>query len=450
MPRVPGPDARRIANPLSGLSQWKILDNLRRSLVPAALLLLLLGSWILLPDLGAIGPLLVLAIITLPGPAVDRRRTLPQAAGSARCRCTCAGLAGASARQLGQALLTFVFLPYDAFISLDAVVRTLVRLLFTRKRLLEWQTAGEAERAARSGLAGFYATMWIAPVVALACGCFLACDAARAIAAGGAHPGSLAGRPVDCLAHQPAHRAFVGPGLKPKQLAFLRRTARKTWRFFETFVTAQENWLPPDNFQEEPVPVVASRTSPTNMGLALLANLAACDFGYLPVGQLLRRTQDALATMQRLERHRGHFYNWYDTRTLEPLLPLYVSSVDSGNLAGHLLTLGPGLVELPVPTHSRAASLRRAARYCWHSPGTDRRESGAGAARGGAGAATANAQRGICLAADGLADQAARIRRRARSRSRGGIEMVEPGPGAKLPGTSGGSPVPGALAGVGA
>ena len=134
--------------------------------------------------------------------------------------------------------------------------------------------------------------------------------------------------------------------LKPKQLAFLRRTARKTWRFFETFVTAQEHWLPPDNFQEEPVPVVASRTSPTNMGLALLANLAACDFGYLSVGQLLRRTHDALCTMQRLERHRGHFFNWYDTRTLKPLAPLYVSSVDSGNLAGHLLTLSPGLAEL--------------------------------------------------------------------------------------------------------
>jgi hypothetical protein len=135
------------------------------------------------------------------------------------------------------------------------------------------------------------------------------------------------------------------PELKPKQLAFLRRTARKTWRYFETFVTAQEHWLPPDNFQEEPVAVVASRTSPTNMGLALLANLAACDFGYLSVGQLLRRTQDALGAMQRLERHRGHFFNWYDTRTLKPLLPLYVSSVDSGNLAGHLLTLAPGLAE---------------------------------------------------------------------------------------------------------
>ena len=122
-------------------------------------------------------------------------------------------------------------------------------------------------------------------------------------------------------------------------MTFLRNTARKTWHYFETFVTAGENWLPPDNYQEVPVPTIATRTSPTNMGLALLANLAALDFGYLPADGLIRRTRDTLATMQGLERYRGHFYNWYDTRTLEPLLPLYISSVDSGNLAGHLLTL---------------------------------------------------------------------------------------------------------------
>ncbi|OGV63179.1 MAG: hypothetical protein A2283_09200, partial [Lentisphaerae bacterium RIFOXYA12_FULL_48_11] len=135
------------------------------------------------------------------------------------------------------------------------------------------------------------------------------------------------------------------PDLTANQLAFLRHTARKTWHFFETFVTAQENWLPPDNFQEIPSPTIASRTSPTNMGLTLLANLAARDFGYLSLDGLIQRTQDTFATMQRLERHRGHFYNWYETRTLRPIFPLYVSSVDSGNLAGHLLTLGAGLRE---------------------------------------------------------------------------------------------------------
>ena len=138
----------------------------------------------------------------------------------------------------------------------------------------------------------------------------------------------------------------MAPNLTTEQLTFLRHTARKTWHFFETFVTASENWLPPDNFQEEPAPVIASRTSPTNMGLALLANLAARDFGYISADGLIQRTQDTLATMQKLERYRGHFYNWYETRTLQPLLPFYVSSVDSGNLAGHLLTLSSGLREL--------------------------------------------------------------------------------------------------------
>ena len=127
---------------------------------------------------------------------------------------------------------------------------------------------------------------------------------------------------------------------------FLRKLARKTWRYFETFVTDKDHWLPPDNFQEHPVAVIAHRTSPTNMGLALLANLAAYDFGYLPSGALIERTATALQTMIALDRWQGHFYNWYDTLTLKPLAPGYISSVDSGNLCGHLLTLRPGLIAL--------------------------------------------------------------------------------------------------------
>jgi len=345
LPRVPGPDVRRIVNPLSALSQWKILDNLRRSLVPAALLLLLIDNWIFLKGSGMAGARVVFGIILLPAALsalVDLFRKPPEISMRLHMR----GLVGSSSRQLGQALLTFVFLPYDARISLDAIVRTLLRLLITRKRLLEWRTASDAERLVRGGPLAFYATMWSAPAVAVACGLSLAL----------VHPSALpTAAPILALwlacpwiawrISQPIGPSVL-PELRPKQLAFLRQTARKTWRFFETFVTEEEHWLPPDNFQEEPVRVVASRTSPTNMGLAMLSNLAACDFGYLSVGQLLGRTQAALDTMQRLERHHGHFFNWYDTRTLKPLLPLYVSTVDSGNLAGHLLTLGPGLVEL--------------------------------------------------------------------------------------------------------
>jgi len=359
LPRVPGPDARRIANPLSGLSQWKIFDNLRRSLVPAALMLLLLGNWMLLPELGGTGPLLVLATISLPGvlsSAVEVFRKPEELPLSLHLR----GMAGLCGRQLGQALLTFVFLPYDAFISLDAIGRTLLRLFFTHKRLLEWQTSGDSERGADADLFAFYATMWIAPFVALASGCFLVAMQPSQLPLAAPIFGLWLLAPwIAWRISQPIEP--LAPVLKEEQLAFLRKAARRTWRYFETFVTSQENWLPPDNFQEDPGPVIASRTSPTNMGLALLANLAACDFGYLPVGQLMRRTQNAFATMQRLERHRGHFYNWYETRTLQPLLPLYVSSVDSGNLAGHLLTLGSGLSEFAgrnILAHPLFAGLR--------------------------------------------------------------------------------------------
>ncbi len=132
--------------------------------------------------------------------------------------------------------------------------------------------------------------------------------------------------------------------LTADQTLFLRKLSRKTWAFFETFVGPEDHWLPPDNYQEHPVAVVAHRTSPTNMGLALLANLSAYDFGYISAGKLIERTAKAFHTMEGLERHQGHFYNWYDTQSLKPLPPLYISSVDSGNLAGHLLTLRPGLL----------------------------------------------------------------------------------------------------------
>ena len=344
LPRVPGPDARRIANPLSGVSLWKIFDNLRRSLVPLALLALLLGSWLLFPELGGFGTLIVLSIITLPGllaALVELLRKPDELPRQMHLR----KLADSGGRQLGQMFLTLVFLPYDAFISADAVGRTMMRLLVTRKRLLEWQTSSDSERMRSEDLGGFYATMWSAPVVAVLGALLLAIIQPAQLLL--ALPILVLWFAAPWIAWQISQPIQVStPGLTAEQLTFLRHTARKTWHFFETFVTAQENWLAPDNFQEEPTPVIASRTSPTNMGLALLANLAARDFGYLSVGRLIQRTQDAFATMQKLERHRGHFYNWYETRTLQPLLPFYISSVDSGNLAGHLLTLSSGLREL--------------------------------------------------------------------------------------------------------
>ncbi len=131
-----------------------------------------------------------------------------------------------------------------------------------------------------------------------------------------------------------------------EQIFQLRKLARRTWNFFETFVNADHHWLPPDNFQEYPQPVIATRTSTTNLGLAVLSALAAHDFGYISLPGLTESLDRTLETMEKLERYRGHFYNWYETRTLKPMMPLYISTVDNGNLAGLLLTLHSGLLEL--------------------------------------------------------------------------------------------------------
>jgi hypothetical protein len=238
-----------------------------------------------------------------------------------------------------------VCLPYEAFFSLDAIVRTAVRMLVTRRRLLEWSPSGDPDRN-RTDLAASCRTMWIAPFIALVAVICLTLwrPAALAVAL-----------PVLCLWFaSPAVAWWISRPLARRrarltndQIIFLRKLSRKTWAFFETFVGPEDHWLPPDNYQEHPVAGVAHSTSPTNMGVALLANLSAYDFGYISAGQLIKRTSNALRTMETLERHRGHFYNWYDTQSLKPLQPMYISTVDSGNLAAHLLTLRPGLLALP-------------------------------------------------------------------------------------------------------
>jgi len=344
--RVMRGDGQRERNPLSWLSQWKIFDNLRRSLVPAALLALLLVSWFSLPEIVGLVFLHVFALVALPAllpVLVDSGRKSPEVPWSMHLR----GTVTAAVRQLVQVFLTLTFLAHEAGFSLDAITRTGVRMLVTRRRRLEWQTSSDSEQVARSDLTGSMVMMWRVPVFALLVGAAILLVQPGSIFVAAPVLGLWVVAPwIGWWISRPIEPPDAG--LTEEQVLFLRRTARKTWHYFDTFVTAQENWLPPDNFQEVPVPVIASRTSPTNLGLALLSNLGARDLGYLTTGQMLRRTQAAFGTMQRMERYRGHFYNWYETRTLRPLPPLYVSSVDSGNLAGHLLVLSAGLRELAV------------------------------------------------------------------------------------------------------
>jgi cyclic beta-1,2-glucan synthetase len=327
-PWVPAEDGERHANPLSCLSHWKIFDNLRRSLAPAALVALPFAGW----------SFALLAVVLIP-PALGSLLELLRKPLDAPLGRHLAAALRSCATHAAQAVLTLAFLPYEALFSLDAIARTAARMLVTRSRLLEWTASSE-----RSGEDSWRA-MWIGPAAALAAALWLAASGPAALAAAAPVLALwLASPALAWWLSRPLVRREAQ--LTSRQIRFLRTISRKTWAFFETFVGAEDHWLPPDNFQEHPVGVVAHRTSPTNMGLSLLANLSAYDFGYLTAGELIERTANALGTMQSLERYRGHFYNWYDTRSLKPLPPLYVSSVDSGNLACHLLTLRQGLLAL--------------------------------------------------------------------------------------------------------
>ena len=344
-PSVPDSGKERVDNPISVLSKWKIFDNLRRSLVPVAMMLLLLGSWLLasrpLATSLTLFVLLVVGLVPLLQTLWDLIRKPTEVRFQAHLRLT--GYAFLS--RVAQFLFSFVFLPYDAFISVDAIMRTLVRMTWTRTRLLEWTTASDAERTASGNLLHFCNSMWILPGIAVASALVLTLWRSQNLPPAAALLCLWFVAPLCAWwLSRPLHRRAIG--LTSRQRQFLGKAARRTWRYFETFVTAEENWLPPDNFQEYPLLATAARTSPTNIGMALLADLTAYDFGYCSVSRVVDRITKAFGTLKRMEQHRGHFYNWYDTRSLQPLQPRYISMVDSGNLAGHLLVLRMGLLEI--------------------------------------------------------------------------------------------------------
>ncbi|MEC5216833.1 cyclic beta-1,2-glucan synthetase [Actimicrobium sp. GrIS 1.19] len=348
-PRVPGPSngngtpGPKRKNPLSALARWKLLDNLRRSLVAPTLVALMLVGWGALRA-GWIWTAAALAIVLVPTVATILTDLLRKS-DETLLRQHLREVLRSASLHLTNSVLTLTFLPYEAWFSLDAIGRALWRMLISKRRLLEWNPSSAIVQRGEAELTESYRTMWFAPTLALITAALLMADRPMILAS--ASPLLVLWWVSPLLAwliSRPQHHR--DPRLSVEQTTYLRRLARKTWGFFETHVGAEDNWLPPDNVQLEPVAVTAHRTSPTNIGLSLLANLAAWDFGYLSHARMLERTAAALATMATLERYHGHFYNWYDTQTLRPLLPMYVSSVDSGNLAGHLLTLRPGLLLL--------------------------------------------------------------------------------------------------------
>ena len=334
----------RQPNPLSLLSKWKITDNLRRSLVSPAVLLLLVTGWLFGPGPVGFWLLLVISIFLIP-PLFSMLIELMHMPKERTWRMYITQTCKSAVRPFIMAGLTLVFLPYEALICLDAILRSGIRMLFTRRGLLIWHLPSYATRNACKTLTGVYAQMWIAPTAAL----LLAVVLWQVRSAEWPHWAPLLLlwflSPIVVWWISTPLRETT-PELTLEQQIFLRTSARRTWRFFADFVAPRDNWLAPDNVQVYPAVVIASRTSPTNMGMALLAELTAYDFGYISADECLRRINNSLTTMEKLERYKGHFYNWYDTRTLEPLLPRYVSAVDSGNLVGSLLTLQAGLKEL--------------------------------------------------------------------------------------------------------
>jgi len=352
---LPGFSHRVPQKPISALSWWKLFDNLRRSVMPIAMLVLLLGAWFLLTPTGAgIATGFVLIVMTAL-PLLASARELIAKPVQTPLVSHIAFTLNSLGNQLVQSLIQLVLLPYEAMVCLDATVRTLVRVYWTNAKMLEWKTSSDAHRGARTELLGFFRSMWIGPALATASFILLLF----------AEPFQLiiAGPWLVFWMMSPIVAWWLSRTLKPTptrltehQRVFLAKLSRRTWRYFEDFVTVQENWLPPDNIQEHPALAIASRTSPTNIGMALLSDLAAYDFGYCSAGTLLERTRRTFGTLDRLERYRGHFFNWYDTRTLQPLLPRYVSTVDSGNLVGCLFVFRSGLLELIDAPLVRAAT----------------------------------------------------------------------------------------------
>jgi cyclic beta-1,2-glucan synthetase len=337
--RVPGARGERIQSPLLLIDRWKILDNLRRSLTSPLLFALLVSGLVWLPGsalASTIGTLAVLLVPSLPALVRDRRRR---------------------ALNLGRCALTVVFLAHEAVVVVDAVVRVAVRMTVTRKNLLQWTSAAHTAfgLGAGSPRAALWREMIASPILAIATVALvtwvrpsalyvalplcvlwlLAPEIARSV--------SRASTPREAPLRQDERRK-------------LRVLARRTWRFFDVFVGPNDQWLPIDNYQEEPREQTAHRTSPTNIGMMLLSTLSAYDLGYVGPSELRLRVQSAFGSIARLVHYQGHLLNWYDTKSLEPLLPRYVSTVDSGNFAGCLIALAEGLRQV-----SRAPVLRAVA-----------------------------------------------------------------------------------------
>lgn len=330
-----------IRNPISPLAKWQIFDNLRRSTLAPCLMLIALLSVTVLPGSMAFW----LGVIILPsvfsyllseivrlfsflGRLGKTKRYLP--------------IMGSLKLTLWQAGLTLAFLPYQAWLMLRAIATTLVRLLITKENMLEWTTADEADRKAGTGLANYFSLLQSAVWQTVTLVALAAIN--RPLHGWLVLPVALLWASSPIVAFWVSRPALsTPPSVLEKDRTELRRIARKTWRYFEEFSNAQTHFLAPDNFQETPMKGAAHRTSPTNIGLGLVSTLTARDMGYIGTLEMSHMLNASISTIEALPKWNGHLYNWYDTRTLEPLPPAYVSTVDSGNFVSYLMVLQQGL-----------------------------------------------------------------------------------------------------------
>jgi len=340
--RVPTAGGDTRANSLSALDRWKIIDNLRRSLLAPALLLFFIGGWMILP-----GSAWLWTLFAAATPGVYLIGELSSILSQGLRHRLYADILRRVSERSGRWFLSITFLVSDTLLSLDAVARTLWRLLISRRHLLQWRAA--AHVAAMSDHLGSrrstWRLMWPSAVFA-----FLAAVILERYFPDAMMPAA----PILLLwLIAPEVSIWIGRPREPRRESldkpaqlFLLKIARRTWHFFETFVGPDDNWLPPDNFQEEPRGLIGHRTSPTNIGLLLTSSLVAHDVGFIVRSDFVIRIRNALESMSRLRSYRGHLLNWYDTQSLQPLEPRYVSAVDSGNLAISLICLKQGCESL--------------------------------------------------------------------------------------------------------
>ncbi|TIU82307.1 MAG: protein ndvB, partial [Mesorhizobium sp.] len=335
-------------DPRSGvpaLSRWKMVDNLRRSVTPIFWVMACIAGWTLLPFTQAAQWQALMILSLFMAPTFDIVNGILPKSGDQTPRGHFSALARDTVFGTALVALKVLLMAHLAWMMGDAIVRTLYRLFVSRQNLLEWRTASQAHKTGGSDLGAYYSMMYGAviigvvglavPVLADSTGAFVAFFFAI----------FWIGSPaVACWISRSAETEDR-LRISAADIHALRTVARRTWHYFETFVTAEHHHLPPDNFQESPAPVVAPRTSPTNIGVYLLSVVSARDFGWISLSDAITRIDATMTTIENMPRDRGHLYNWYDTTTLKPLYPLYISAVDSGNLAGHLVAVAAACAE---------------------------------------------------------------------------------------------------------